>query len=111
MGWQFSPADPDLFQIGTRARRIPGGSNFVSFKNAEADDILVAYRREFDKQKRIALYWRLRRSSTTRRRTRFLHAEDDSRVQPALPQRELVSDGRGFPLEWWVPLALQKYGH
>lgn len=112
MGWQFSPADPDLFQIWHSSQAIPGGSNFVSFKNAEADDILVAYRREFDKQKRIALYWRLQEIIHDEAPYAFLYMPKTIHAYSRRFRNvNWYPTGESFPLEWWVPLALQKYGH
>jgi peptide/nickel transport system substrate-binding protein len=112
MGWQFSPADPDLYQIWHSSQAIPGGSNYVSFKNAEADGILVAYRREFDKKKRIALYWRLQEIIHDEAPYAFLYMPKTIHAYSRRFRNvNWYPTGESFPLEWWVPTALQKYGH
>ena len=112
MGWQFSPADPDLFQIWHSSQTVLGGSNYVSFKNAEADRILVAYRREFDKGKRIELYNRLQEIIHDEAPYAFLYMPKSI---DAYSRRfrgvHWYPTGQTDTLEWWVPLPLQKYGH
>ncbi|MDP6776378.1 MAG: ABC transporter substrate-binding protein, partial [Candidatus Latescibacteria bacterium] len=59
LGWTGSLRfSPDAFQIWHSSQAEATGSNFISFKSAEVDSILEAYRREFDLDKRIALYRR-----------------------------------------------------
>ncbi len=49
---------PDGYQIWHSSQTVENGSNAVSFINAEVDQILEDYRREFDMERRIALYQR-----------------------------------------------------
>ncbi|MDE2812411.1 MAG: peptide-binding protein, partial [Gemmatimonadota bacterium] len=49
---------PDGYQIWHSSQTVENGSNAVSFINAEVDNILETYRREFDMERRIALYQR-----------------------------------------------------
>jgi peptide/nickel transport system substrate-binding protein len=110
LGWQFSPNDPDLYQIWHSSQAVPGGSNHVAFKNAEADRILVEYRREFDKQKRIALYRRLQEIIHEEAPYTFLYMP---KVISAVDRRfkNTIWYPTGGPNvgEWWVPTADQKY--
>ena len=57
---------PDAYQVWHSSQAEGRGSNFIGFKNGEVDEILEAYRREFDMDKRISLY---------RRFQEVLHAE------------------------------------
>jgi peptide/nickel transport system substrate-binding protein len=111
LGWQFSPADPDLYQVWHSSQAVPGGGNMVAFKNAEADRILEEYRREFDKRKRIDLYRRVQEIIHDEAPYTFLY----------MPKTISAFDRRfrnthwypsGGPLlgEWWVPLPEQRYG-
>jgi peptide/nickel transport system substrate-binding protein len=62
--WQLYPRS-DPFQLW-HSSEAHGGSNFISFQNAEADRVLDEARHEFDDPKRLALY---------RRFTEILHDE------------------------------------
>jgi len=111
LGWQFSPNDPDLYQLWHSSQAVPGGSNHVSFKNAEADRILVEYRREFDKEKRIAFYRRLQEIILDEAPYTFLYMPKaisavDHRFQNAV----WYPTGQPMVSEWWVAQADQKYG-
>lgn len=57
LGWSLGYSD-DGYQLW-HSSQIDKGSNFCSFKNAEADRIIVEARREFDEKKRTKLYHRL----------------------------------------------------
>jgi peptide/nickel transport system substrate-binding protein len=112
IGWQFSPADPDLYQIWHSSQIVQGGSNHVNFVNEEADRILVEYRREFDKEKRIPMYDRLQEIIHEEAPYTFLF------MQKAVMAYDHRFHGvRWFPTggtnygEWWVPLADQRYGN
>lgn len=60
LGWTGNVRfPPDAYQIWHSSQAEGQGSNFITFTSAEADEILEAYRREFDPQKRVALYQRL----------------------------------------------------
>jgi len=56
MGWE-----PDLYQIWHSSQAGPRQLNFCAFKNAEADDLIVRIRREYDREKQIAMCHRLHR--------------------------------------------------
>ena len=59
LGWTGSLRfAPDGYQIWHSTQAVDRGSNHVSFINEEVDGILEDYRREFDMEKRIALYRR-----------------------------------------------------
>jgi peptide/nickel transport system substrate-binding protein len=112
IGWQFSAADPDLYQIFHSSQAVPGGSNYVSFKNPEADQILVAYRREFDKDKRIQLYSRLQEVIHEEAPYGFLYMPKSIEAYSRrFRDVHWYPSGQTLTLQWWVPLALQKYGH
>ena len=112
IGWQFSPADPDLYQIWHSSQTVPGGSNHVNFVSEEADRILVEYRREFDKEKRIKMYDRLQEIIHEEAPYAFLFMQ---KAVTAYDQR--FRGVRWFPTggtnngEWWVPIADQRYGN
>lgn len=59
LGWTGNVRfPPDGYQIWHSSQTVENGSNAISFINAEVDQILEDYRREFDTERRIALYQR-----------------------------------------------------
>lgn len=83
---------PDAYQVWHSSQSQSQGSNYVSFHDAEVDRILEDYRREFDMEKRIALY---------RRFQEILHAQ-----QPYTflwKQREASAYSRRFEGVTWYP--------
>ncbi|NLN93787.1 MAG: hypothetical protein GX130_10840 [Candidatus Hydrogenedens sp.] len=106
MGWSMPP-DPDPYQVW-HSSQADAGSNYVGFINPEADEIVEAARRSFDKEERIRLYKRFQE---------ILHEE-----QPYLflltPKVLAAGDKRlhgiqVYPFgvdqrEWFVPRDLQR---
>jgi peptide/nickel transport system substrate-binding protein len=104
LGWE---ADPYQVWHSSQAEK---GSNFVGFANDEADRLIEEARREFDADKRRAMF---------RRFHEIIHE-----VQPytfLFTTEALVAVDRRFanvevyplglaPREWWVPPHLQRYG-
>lgn len=93
LGWTGNVRfPPDAYQVWHSSQAEDQGSNYVRFRNAEVDAILESYRREFDVQKRIALY---------RRFQEILHEE-----QPYTflwKQREATAYARRFQGVNWYP--------
>ena len=100
---------PDAYQIWHSSQIEGNGSNFVSFRNAESDEILEVYRTEFDMERRIELY---------RRFQEILHEEQPytflwkSRVASAYSRR--FQGVNWYPAgavnqEWWVEPADRMY--
>ena len=58
LGWQMG-IDPDLFQIWHSSQTGPFQLNFVGFKNAAADDLIIKIRQEYDLAKQIDYCHRL----------------------------------------------------
>ena len=54
--WQMTPRN-DPYQVW-HSSEINGGSNYVSFRNSEADNLIESSRHEFDDEKRLKLYRR-----------------------------------------------------
>ena len=58
LGWTGS-IDPDPYQIFHSSQAADDGDNFVSLKNDELDEAIMALRKEFDMTKRIAIARRI----------------------------------------------------
>jgi len=52
LGWQMG-IDPDLYQIWHSSQTNPYQLNFVSFKNKEADDLIIKIRQEYDHNRQV----------------------------------------------------------
>jgi ABC-type transport system substrate-binding protein len=52
LGWQMG-IEPDLYQIWHSSQTNPHQLNFVSFKNAEADDLIIKIRQEYNHQRQV----------------------------------------------------------
>ncbi|WP_413586150.1 peptide-binding protein [Bdellovibrio sp. HCB274] len=55
MGWGGGSVDPDPKQIWHSSSAIPGGSNFIAYKNPEVDKLIEDARVEPNKAKRVAM--------------------------------------------------------
>ena len=97
LGWTSSGSTPpDLYQIWHSSMAVEGGSNHISFMDEEVDKLLTEYRGEFDAAKRKVIIDRIQEILYDLQPYTFVYAPKSLvRVRPALPQRDLVPDGRG----------------
>ncbi|NOQ43475.1 MAG: peptide ABC transporter substrate-binding protein [Dehalococcoidia bacterium] len=58
LGWSMG-IEPDLYQIWHSSQTGPYQLNFVGFKNAEADDLIIRIRQEYDRGRQIGYCHRL----------------------------------------------------
>lgn len=105
LGWVFG-FDQDPYQVwhSTQAEK---GSNFVGFKNAEADLIIEEARLEFDAKKRADLYRRFHRIVDEEQPYTFLYSTPSL---VALDKRFMnvnIYPGGMDPLEWRVDRVLR----
>ena len=54
LGWA-SGFDPDLYQVWHSSQTGPGGSNHISYKNRELDQLIEELRITFDMEKRVSI--------------------------------------------------------
>ncbi len=110
-GWQLSVTPDDPYQIWHSSQSESEGSNYMSYKNPEADKLLEANRVEFDDAKRKEILNKWQKIVYEDQPVTFLWSE---------PVRYLYSDryknARWYaypdsPLfnEWWVPSSRQFY--
>ncbi|MHC1742130.1 MAG: peptide-binding protein [Syntrophobacteraceae bacterium] len=103
MGWESDP-----FQIW-HSSQADKGSNFVGFKNQEADLIIETARQEFDAEKRRALYHRFHAIVHEEEPYTFLFTlEALMAVSRRFEDVNVYAMGLA-PLEWWVPEMRVKY--
>ena len=109
LGWQMSTTEPDAYQVWHSSQAANKGSNAISYKNARVDEILELYRREFDVQKRIQMYKEFQQILHDEQPYTFLYVSKRvSAVHRRFQGVEVFPDGLR-PIDWWVPLAQQKY--
>jgi peptide/nickel transport system substrate-binding protein len=106
-----SDLQTDPYQLWHSSSALNRGSNYISFKNPEADRLLEQARTEFDPEKRKQLYWRFQEILHDEQPYTFLlypveAAVYDRRFQnvvwmPARPSYDLTA--------WFVPKLVQKY--
>lgn len=75
MGWALS-RDPDVYDIWHSSKTKEGEFNFVSYKNAEVDRLLLEGRRTFDFEKRKKIYHRIHEILSDEEPYTFLYVPD-----------------------------------
>ncbi|MFI5323590.1 MAG: peptide-binding protein [Thermodesulfobacteriota bacterium] len=107
LAWSMGvESDPYQIWSTTQAEK---GSNFVGFKNLEADKLIEEARQEFDRKKRIELYRKFSEIVHDEQPYTFLFCR---KATVAVDKRlaNVVVHPLGIdPTEWYVPLPLQKY--
>jgi peptide/nickel transport system substrate-binding protein len=116
LGWSLS-VDPDCYQI-FHSSQIKDGFNVNGYVNPEADALMVAGRREYDREARKAIYWRLDQliaddqpycflftpESTTALRHRFALLETANGERRLLPIK-MDKAGLTYDLIKWTVLS------
>jgi peptide/nickel transport system substrate-binding protein len=107
LAWSMGvESDPYQIWSSTQAEK---GSNFVGFKNAEADKLIEEARKEFDKKKRIELYRRFSEIVHDEQPYTFLFCRKSTVAVDRRFSNVIVHPLGIDPSEWYVPLPLQKY--
>ncbi|NIP39203.1 MAG: peptide-binding protein [Candidatus Dadabacteria bacterium] len=108
LGWSMG-VESDPYQVWHSSQMEGGGSNFIGFKNEEADRIIEQARKEFDKEKRIKLYRKFISIIHDEQPYTFLFCRKSTiAVNKRFHGINVYPLGVDF-LEWYVPAKLQKY--
>jgi peptide/nickel transport system substrate-binding protein len=75
LGWSMG-RDPDLYDIWHSSKTKKGEYNFISYRNAEVDRLLVEGRRTFDIEKRKRIYGRIHEVLADEQPYAFLYVPD-----------------------------------
>jgi peptide/nickel transport system substrate-binding protein len=75
LGWNMG-RDPDLYDIWHSSMTKKGEYNFIGYKNAEVDRLLVEGRRTFDIEKRKRIYYRIHAILAEEQPYAFLYVPD-----------------------------------
>lgn len=110
LGWNILQ-DPDLYNVWHSSQAVKKGLNFVGFKDAEVDRLLVDGRQTFDEAKRKQCYDRFQEILADQQPYIFLYVPYSlpavsSRIKGIVP----APAGITYNIEkWFVPKTLQKY--
>jgi peptide/nickel transport system substrate-binding protein len=104
LGWSMS-RDPDLYDIWHSSKTRKGEYNFIGYRNAEVDRLLVEGRRTFNVKKRKKIYYRIHAILAEEQPYAFLYVPD---ATPIVHKRfkgiEVAPLGISYNFrEWYVP--------
>ncbi len=110
MGWSTTP-DPDMYDVWHSSKTNPGELNFIGFKNAEVDRLLIEGRSTFDMEKRKRAYFRIQEILAEEQPYTFLYVPDALPVVSArIRGIEPAPAGIGYnQIKWYVPKNEQVY--
>ena len=121
LGWSMG-LEPDPYQLWHSSQTGASGSNFCKFVNKEADELIVAARREFDEDKRNRMFHRFHEIMHEEQPYTFLfNVPARLLAQKRFRHGDLTLDRTRDPIpypyplgpdthEWWVPLDKQMRG-
>lgn len=109
LGWSMT-ADPDMYQIW-HSSQMEKGSNYVGFNVPEADKIIEEFRASFDRDARVAMCHRFHEILYDEQPYTFLFTPKKLMgVSKRVENVVMYPLFRTRPyLEWYVPVAQQKY--
>ena len=107
LAWSMG-VESDPYQIWS-STQADSGSNFVGFKNAEADSLIEQARQEFDRPKRIELYRKFSEIVNEEQPYTFLFCRKATVAVAKRFENVIVYPLGVDPIEWYVPQGLQKY--
>lgn len=110
LGWTI-PMDPDLYDVWHSSKTGPSELNFVSYRNAEVDDLLERGRSTFDRAERKRCYDRIQEILAEDQPYIFLYVPDalpifNARIRGIDPAP--VGIGHNV-IKWYVSKEEQKY--
>ena len=110
LAWNISQ-DPDMYDVWHSSKTNPGELNFIGFKNAEVDRLLVEGRSTFDIGKRKRAYFRIQEILAEEQPYTFLYVPDALPVVSArIRGVEVAPAGIGHnQIKWYVPKNEQVY--
>jgi peptide/nickel transport system substrate-binding protein len=110
LAWNISQ-DPDMYDVWHSSKTNPGELNFIGFKNAEVDRLLVEGRGTFDIEKRKKAYFRIQEILADEQPYTFLYVPDALPVVSArIRGVEPAPIGIGHnQIKWYVPKNEQVY--
>ncbi len=110
LGWGIGQ-DPDQYEVWHSSKTGPDDLNYISYANAEVDELLEKGRSFCEQKDRVQYYYRLQEVLAEDQPLVFLYFRDalpvvSSRVQGIMPSPNGISYNFS---EWFVPRRLQRY--
>jgi peptide/nickel transport system substrate-binding protein len=110
LGWSGS-IDPDVYNVWHSSKTGPQEYNFISYKNAEVDELLEKGRHTFDQEERKKYYFRFQEILAEEQPYTFLYVAE---ALPAISARfhgiEPAPLGITYNfIKWYVPKEMQRY--
>jgi peptide/nickel transport system substrate-binding protein len=110
LAWNTSQ-DPDMYDVWHSSKTNPGELNFIGFKNAEVDRLLVEGRSTFDIEKRKRAYFRIQEILADEQPYTFLNVPDalpvvSARIRGVEPAPAGIGHNQ---IKWYVPRNEQVY--
>ena len=110
LAWNISQ-DPDMYDVWHSSKTNPGELNFIGFKNAEVDRLLVEGRGTFDIAKRKQAYFRIQETLAEEQPYTFLYVPDalpvvSARIRGVEPAPAGIGHNQ---IKWYVPKNEQVY--
>lgn len=114
LGWT-SGVETDIYQIFHSSQMVAGGDDFVNYKNLKLDKLIEEARSTVNEDKRMPLWQKCEQilykdqpyTFLMRRKSLVFIDKRFHNVQVT----KLGLNGDILPVEWFVPLKLQKYTH
>lgn len=108
-GWGGGTPESDPKQIWSSESIADKGSNYVGFRNAEADKLILEGEKTMDEDKRMEIWHQFQKIVYDEQPYTWLYSEeDDAFIQKRFKNTEPYPTGLA-PLDWYVPAADQKY--
>ncbi|MBL0225696.1 MAG: peptide-binding protein [Geobacteraceae bacterium] len=110
LAWNISQ-DPDMYDVWHSSKTNAGELNFIGFKNAEVDRLLVEGRGTFDIEKRKQAYFRIQEILAEEQPYTFLYVPDalpvvSARIRGVEPAPAGIGHNQ---IKWYVPKNEQVY--
>ena len=110
LAWSISQ-DPDMYDIWHSSKDKPGELNFIGFKNAEVDRLLIEGRNTFNIKKRTQAYFRIQEILAEEQPYTFLYVPDalpvvSARIRGVEPAPAGIGHNQN---RWYVPKSEQVY--
>ncbi len=112
LGWT-SGVEIDIFQMFHSSQTVPGGDNFINYKNPRLDAVIEKARSTIDEEARMPLWHTAERILYEDQPYTFLMRSKslvfiDDRIHNVQTTR-LGLNKDILPVEWFVPAGMQKY--
>ncbi len=109
LGWNILQ-DPDIYSVWHSSKAVPGGLNFIKYKNSEVDELLDRGRSTLDQAERKRIYDRVQEIMHEEQPYCFLYVPMSLPIfSKRIKGIEVAPAGLDYNAnEWWIPKALQK---